>query len=82
MGKKSGIIYVLAGKSSQKMKKYIYPPGNYIMEMEHPVSASYKDIDWECKDVFNNINKILVEHDKDEIFWNREDWERVMEAPF
>lgn len=80
MGSYSGIVYVLAGKVSQRMEKHIYPISNYIFKMDHPVSASYKNTDWDCKRVFSRTNQILEENNKTKITWDRREWDE--EAPF
>jgi uracil DNA glycosylase len=33
-----GMIYVLAGKASQALERYINPLGNYIFKVEHPAA--------------------------------------------
>ncbi len=82
MGSYSGIVYVLAGKSSHRMEKFIYPVGNYIFKIEHPVSASYKGIDWDHKNIFTTINKILKENNNSHIYWDKKEWDVENEAPF
>lgn len=82
MGKKTGIIYVLAGKESIRMEKFIQPLGNYIFKIEHPAAASHKHTDWDCKHIFTRTNKLLKEHGKKEIMWNRNDWSIFNEPPF
>lgn len=79
MGKYKGIHYVLSGKSSHRMEKYIMNIGNYVYKIDHPVTASYSGISWDCKNVFTKINKILKEEDK-KIFWDRKEWEE--DCPF
>lgn len=79
MGMKTGIVYVLAGKSSYRMEKYIFPPGNYIFKIDHPVSASYKGTTWNHKNVFTKTNEILSQNNGQYIIWDSDLWE---EAPF
>lgn len=71
MGKKTGIIYVLAGKESHKMEKYITPIGNYIWKTDHPMAAEHRHTEWDAKKVFTKTNQILTEHKKDPIEWDR-----------
>lgn len=82
MSKHAGVVYVLAGKISHKMEKYILPVGNYIIKMDHPVSASYKNTDWDCKNVFSTTNKIIKENNSphQQIVWDRKEWDE--ELPF
>lgn len=55
----SGIIYVLCGDESHKMKRWINPLGNYIFELEHPSFAARQDRDWKTQDIFKKINFLL-----------------------
>jgi len=82
MGSKPSIIYVLAGKVSERMEEFINPLGNYIIKVEHPAAASHKKMEWEHKRVFTRINKILKANGKQEIMWNKGDWDRSNECPF
>jgi len=82
MGGYSGIIYVLAGKESHRMEKYIMPVGNYIFKIDHPVTASYSNTDWNCDHIFTKINKLLKENHNEKIYWDRRDWEEDNEPPF
>ena len=73
----SGIIYVLAGKVSHRMEKYIYTVGNYQFKMDHPVSASYKNTDWDCKNIFSKTNEIIRQNNgpHQQIMWDRKEWD-------
>lgn len=82
MGSKGGIVYVLAGKASHRMEKFINPLGNYILKVEHPAAAAHKNTDWECQHVFTRINKLLKENGKESIMWNKADWEEANSCPF
>lgn len=82
MGSYSGIIYVLAGKESHRMEKFIMPVGNYIFKIDHPVTASYSNTDWDCKNVFTKINRLLRENNNEHIWWDKRDWEENNEPPF
>lgn len=78
----TGIIYVLCGKASQRLKKYINPLGNYIFELTHPSAAQYGAGVWDSKGIFLKINKILKENNGIEIHWNKKDWDEYNEPPF
>jgi len=80
MGGYSGIIYVLAGKESSRVEKFINPLGNYIIKLEHPVAASYKHVMWKHNKVFTLINKILKENTGETIIWNEK--EIIDDLPF
>lgn len=77
MGKQTGIIYVLAGKASERMEKYIQPLGNYIFKVEHPVAASYKGTSWNHQGIFRKINNILHQNTGSVVFWDRYEYENV-----
>ena len=55
----SGLIFVLLGKQSQEFESLI---GNqhHIIKVSHPASAAYNGGKWDCNDVFNKINEIIV----------------------
>lgn len=55
----TGIIYVLCGKESQKMEKWINPLANYIIKIEHPSFAARQYREWNTEGAFKKINYIL-----------------------
>lgn len=69
MDKFTGMIYVLCGKESQKMKKWINPLGNYIIEVEHPSFAARQYRKWEHKGLFKQIDYILKHNNNEKINW-------------
>lgn len=81
LGSDTHIIYVLCGKSSKKMEKYINPFCK-TFKIEHPVSASYSNTDWEHDDIFRKINRILKDNNQREIFWDKTDWDNYKDPPF
>lgn len=78
----TGVIYVLCGEASQKLKKYINTLGNYIFELSHPSSAQYGSGVWDSKGIFTKINKILKENNDFEIMWDKADWDAFTTPPF
>lgn len=82
MGCFTGIVYVLAGKASHRMEKFINPLGNYIFKIEHPAAASHGDRDWDCQKIFTKTNKIIEQNIGKEftIKWDKKDWDE--EPPF
>ena len=81
VGSDTGIIYVLCGKSSYRMERYINPFCK-IFKLSHPAAASHTHTDWDSKGVFKQINQILKENNGFEIMWNRADWDKYCEPPF
>lgn len=77
---KSGIIYVLAGKSSQKLERFINPLGNHIIKIEHPAAAEYTSRDWNSEGIFTKINNILLADKGKEawILWDKKEWDEVL----
>ena len=82
MGSRGGIVYVLAGKASHRMDRYIEPKANHIIKLEHPAAAHRNHVDWDCKNIFTHINKLLKENNNGQIYWNKTDWESVNNPPF
>ena len=64
----NGIPMIFLGKESAKLKRYVFP-FTWIFELTHPAYASYQNIDWFSDDVFNKINKILHDNNKNSIQW-------------
>lgn len=79
LSKKVGIIYILFGKNSQKLEKYISPLGNYIFKVIHPAAAAHTHTDWNTQGVFRKSNSILLANggSGNTIFWNKEELETV-----
>lgn len=80
MGSYTGIIYVLCGKSSHRMDRYIMPLSNYIFKLDHPSSAQYGSEKWDSEGIFNKINDILLGNNGKEtlILWNRVEFEQFV----
>ena len=64
-----GLIYVYMGKQAQEWKESVNDT-NYKFCVNHPASAVYvKGSEWDCKDVFNEINKILKKNNNFSLTW-------------
>lgn len=81
VGADTQIIYVLCGKASLRMEKYINPFCR-IFKLTHPAAASHTHTDWDSKGVFTKINKILGDNNGDHIFWNKDAWDAYKNPPF
>ena len=57
-----GLIFILSGKSSQRLEKYILPMVHYVFKTTHPASASYKGDTWNSEDVFNKVNNLIEQN--------------------
>ena len=66
----SGLIFILLGAKAQELESVI-SPSHYILKASHPASAAYNKGSWDCKDVFNEANRILVQNNGEEykIIW-------------
>lgn len=71
-----GLIYVSFGKNAQLMAKTIIPFLHWGFEVEHPAFAARKERDWNHKNIFSKINKILKDCNNEQILWNYEDYRR------
>lgn len=56
----SGIIYILFGKRAIKLKKYINPLGNHILQTDHPsFHARSGNMYWDADNVFSKSNSLI-----------------------
>lgn len=64
-----GLVYVFMGKVAQQWAESI-PDNNYKLFTSHPASAAHAAADrWDSKDIFNEINKILMKNNGEKITW-------------
>ena len=63
-----GLVFVFMGKKAQELAPLIGDQHHKIMTF-HPISAGYSGTQWDSKDCFNQINKILKEQTKTQIIW-------------
>lgn len=63
-----GTIYVYFGKKASEWKNAVND-NNYKFELLHPATSYYKEEPWDCKDVFNKINEILLDNNNQQIEW-------------
>jgi len=81
LGSDTGIIYVLCGKASLRMEKYINPFCK-IFKLSHPAAAAHTHTDWDSKGVFKQINRILKDNNGFEILWDKRQWNEYKTPPF
>jgi len=55
----SGLIFVLMGKQAQELEGLI-GEHHYIIKTAHPASAGYSGTKWDCQNMFNEINRIII----------------------
>jgi len=65
----TGIPYVLCGKDSHKMEKWIDPLANFIYKIEHPSAACRQYRPWKHDSVFKKIDYILKSNTGEKINW-------------
>ena len=64
-----GLVYIYTGKKAEEWKDAV-SDNNYKLVVSHPASAAYnKQQTWDCKDVFNETNKIMHNLYGEEITW-------------
>jgi uracil-DNA glycosylase len=64
-----GIVYIYTGKKAEEWKDSV-SDNNYKLIVSHPASAAYnKQQKWDCKDVFNETNKIMHNLYGEKITW-------------
>jgi uracil-DNA glycosylase len=65
----TGLIYVYIGKQAQDWKDLIHDM-NYKFSISHPASTAYLDnSEWDCANIFNNINNIMYNLYGEKIIW-------------
>lgn len=64
-----GLIYVFMGKVAQQWAEGI-PDNCHKLYTSHPASAAHMNADkWDSKDVFNEVNKLLMKMNGEKIIW-------------
>lgn len=56
----SGLIFILLGKEAHELESVI-GPAHHVLKASHPASAAYTKTTWDCKDVFNEANRLLLQ---------------------
>ena len=66
----TGLVYVFVGNDAKLWKKNISTKNNFKFFITHPTtSIRMERPNWDSGDVFNQINKILMNHYKTTITW-------------
>ena len=60
-------IFILMGKKAEAWQTLL--PNCKILKCSHPASAAYRGGEWDCNDVFNKANTMLIKQDKTCINW-------------
>jgi uracil-DNA glycosylase len=55
-----GLPIVLLGGEAKKLERVIAPFTHYVFDAEHPAYAARQHRDWNCNNVFNLVNKVLL----------------------
>lgn len=64
----TGAPTIFLGKEAAKFTRYTgLFAHNFVVS--HPASASYKNTDWDCENVFSKVNKLLKEINNYQINW-------------
>jgi uracil-DNA glycosylase len=63
------IIWVFMGKKTQELEALV-PDNHIVMHCSHPASAAYARLNaWDCNDIFNKVNNLLIEAKTPPILW-------------
>lgn len=63
------LVYVFIGKKTEDWITFI-PEESITLTCTHPASAAYNEKEsWNSGDIFNKINEVLVEQNKEKIIW-------------
>ncbi len=81
IGSWNHVVFVLCGKASLKMERYINPfcP---IFKRTHPAAAAYTHTDWDSEGIFEKINRTIWGANREHIFWDKDKWEESKILPF
>tara|TARA_R110001632_G_scaffold43367_1_gene109828 strand:+ start:206 stop:886 length:681 start_codon:yes stop_codon:yes gene_type:complete len=60
-------IFILMGKKAEAWQTLL--PNCKILKCSHPASAAYRGGEWDCNDVFNKANTMLIKQNKTCINW-------------
>jgi uracil-DNA glycosylase len=65
----TGLIWVFLGKQAQQYAEHVSDL-HYKIFASHPASAAYaKQKQWDCNDLFNQVNQILQDNHGEKITW-------------
>lgn len=68
----SGINWIFLGKKAQEFAELVNENTHYIYNVSHPPSTSHQKLaEWNCEDVFNQVNKNIIANNGPEysILW-------------
>jgi uracil-DNA glycosylase len=63
-----GIIYVYMGKKVEEWS-ILTNDNNHKFFIKHPGQATYYNNKWDCDNIFNEINRVLLEKHNEKIIW-------------
>jgi len=65
----NGLVYVFLGTNAREWKGHV-GKNNFRFFITHPANAAYQGAqNWDSGDIFNQINKVLMDHYKTQITW-------------
>lgn len=65
----TGVPVIFLGKESHKFSKFLAPM-QWNFQLSHPASAAYNHTDWNSEGVFNKIDRIIKDANRETIEWN------------
>lgn len=66
---KSDSIFIFVGRKAQQFSHLIDGKKHHKTNVIHPAAAAHRGGVWDCEDVFNRINNILLQQGKSRIRW-------------
>jgi uracil-DNA glycosylase len=65
----NGLVWVFMGRKAEEWEESI-PDSHHKLFVTHPAAAAHnKQERWDCKDCFNQVNKLLKEYYNQQIIW-------------
>ena len=64
---KRDIPVIMMGRKAEEWQVNL--SNQKLYKVSHPASAAYRGGEWDCKNVFEEVNKELVKQQKDRITW-------------
>lgn len=65
----SGLVWVFMGRKAEEWADSL-PDTHHKLFVSHPAAAAHnKQERWECKDCFNEVNRLLKEYNNQQIIW-------------
>lgn len=79
----TGIPIILMGKDAAHLKRYIFEISNPVFVIDHPSYAARNGARWDTQKVFTKVRNILMQNNKVEIYWDKNEYlDEMNKLPF